>query len=99
MYLLCSLERENATLKDELDASVATTTTPPSTTPPPEIIAVAPTTGCNNALISLLKDQIATQRSQITKLLAALSSGGGSDGRGDSGQGRRDGRRGCGDGE
>ena len=41
MYLLHSLERKNATLKDELDASVTTTTTPPSTTPPPKIIAAA----------------------------------------------------------
>ena len=98
MYLLHSLERENATLKDELDASVATTATPPSTTLPPKIIAATTTTGRDNALISALKEQSATQTAQITKFLAALSNGGGSDGRGNSGRGRRDGGRGRGDG-
>ena len=61
MYLLHSLERKNATIKDKLDASVATTATPPSTTPPPEIIAAATTNGRNNALIASLKEQSATQ--------------------------------------
>ena len=96
MYLLHSLEREDETLKDELDASVTTTATPPSTTSPPEIIAaaVATTTGCDDALIAALKEQSATQTAQITKFLVDLSSGGGSDGRGDSGRGRGDGGRG-----
>ena len=76
MYLLHSLERENATLKDKLDTSVATTATPPSTTPPPEIIAVDTTTGRDDALIAALKDQSATQTAQITKFLATLSAGG-----------------------
>ena len=96
MYLLHSLERENETIKEELEASVATTATPPSTTPPPEIIAVATTTGRYNALIAALKEQSATHTAQITKLLAALSARGGCDGRGDSGRGRRDGGRGRG---
>ena len=91
MYLLHSLECENAMLKDELDASVATTATPPSTTPPPKIISVATNTSRNNALIVALKEQSATKTAQITKLLAALTSGGGSDGRGDSGRGRSEG--------
>ena len=83
MYLLNSLERENATLKDNLDASVATTATPTPTTPPPESIAAATTTGRDDAPIAALKEQSATQKSQITKLLASLSSVGGSDGHGD----------------
>ena len=75
MYLLHSLERENATLKDELDTTtIATTATPPSTTPPPEIIA-----GRYNALIAAPKEQSATQTARITKLLAALSARGGGD--------------------
>ena len=73
MYLLYFLERKNSTLKDELDTSVATTATPPSTTPPPKIIATATTTVRDDALIAALKEQSATQMSQITKLLAVLS--------------------------
>ena len=96
MYLLHSLERKNATIKDKLDASVATTATPPSTTPPPEIIAAATTTSRDDTLIAALKERSATQTAQITKLLAALSARGGSDGRGDSGRGRRGGGRGRG---
>ena len=77
MYLLHSLERENTTLKDKLDATtIATTSTPPSTTPPPKIIATATTTVRDDALIAALKEQSATHTAQITKLLAALSSGG-----------------------
>ena len=98
MYLLHSLERKNATLKDDLDASVATTATPSSTTPPPEIIAAATTTGRDDVLIAALKEQSTTVTSQITKLLAALCAGSGSNIRGDSGRGRRDGRCGHGDG-
>ena len=97
MYLLHSLERENATLKDELDASIATTTNPPPTTPPPGIIASATTTSRDDALIAALKEQSATQTTQITKLLAPLSAGGGGNGRGDIGRGRCDGRLGRGD--
>ena len=97
MYLLHSLERENATLKDEWDRSVAKTATPPSTTPPPKIIASATTTSRDDALIAALKDQSATQTAQITKLLSALSAGGGDDGRGDIGQGCGDGGLGRGD--
>ena len=65
---------------------------------PPEFIAADTTTGRDNALIAALKDQRATQTAQITKLLAALSAGGGSDGCGGSGQGYRDGGRVSGDG-
>ena len=97
MYLLHSLERENATLKDELDASIATTTNPPPTTPPPGIIASATTTSRDDALIAALKDQSATQMAQITKLLSALSAGCGGDGRGDIGRGCGDGGLGRGD--
>ena len=89
--MLYSLELKNATLKDELDASIDTNATPPSVTPLPEIIAAAITTGRNDALIAALKEQSATQTAQIAKFLAALSAGGGSDGRGDSGQGRCEG--------
>ena len=85
MYLLHSLDCKNLTIKDELNASIATTANPPSTMPPPEIIAVTTTTGRDNALIATLKEQSATQTSQITKLIAVISAGGGSDGRGDSG--------------
>ena len=97
MYLLHSLERKNVTLKDELEASVATTATPPSTTPPLEIIVAATTSGCDVALITALKEQNTIQTSQITKLLASLSVMGGSDDRGNSGRGRCDGGRGRGD--
>ena len=83
MYLLHSLERNNVTLKYELDANVATNATPPSITPPPKIIATATTTVRDDTLITALKYQSATQTAQITKLLAALSAEGGSNGRGD----------------
>ena len=84
MYLLHSLEREHATLKDKFDDSVTTTAIPPSTTPPPEIVAASTTTGRYDALIAALKDQSASQTAQITKFLAALVPWGGSDGHGDS---------------
>ena len=96
MYLLHSLERENATHKDKLDASIATIATPPSTTPTPEIIAPTTTTDHGNALIVALKEQSVTQTSKITKLIAALSARGGSNGHGERGQGRYDSGRGCG---
>ena len=92
MYLLHSLERENATLKDELDATtIATTATAPSTAPPPGFITAATTTVRDDALIAALKEQSATQTAQITKLIATLSAGGGGDGRGNGGRGRGDG--------
>ena len=98
MYLLHSLERENATLKDEWDRSVAKTATPPSTTPPPKIIAATTTTGHNDTLIAALKEQSTTQTAQITKGLADLSAMSGSNDHGNSGRGRHDGGRGCGNG-
>ena len=99
MYLLHTPEWENATLKDELDATnIATTATAPSATPPPAFIAAATTTGRNDALIAALKELIATQAAQITKFLPALPLGGGSDGRGDGGRGRGRGDSGRGDG-
>ena len=98
MYLLHSLERENATLKDELEASVTTIATPPSTTPPPKIIAATTTTGRNDTLIAALKEQSTTQMAQITKGLADLSAMSGSNDHGNSGRGRHDGGRGCGNG-
>ena len=89
MYLLHALERENATLKDELKATtIPSTTTAPSAAPPPKFIAAATTTGYDDGLIAAIKDQSATQAAQITKLLATLTAGGGGDGRGDGGRGR-----------
>ena len=98
MYLLHSLERENATIKDKLDTSVATTATPSSTTPPPEIIAAATTNIRDNTLISALKDQSATHTPQITKFLATLSAGGWKRWPWRRGQVCCDGGCGCGDG-
>ena len=70
-------------MKDELDATtIATTATAPSTMQPPKFIAATTTTGRDDALITALKEQSATQTAQITKLLAALSAGGRGDDRG-----------------
>ena len=77
MYLLHTLERENASLTNELDATtIASSASAPSTAPPPEFIAATITTGRDDALISALTAQSATQAAQITKLLAALTAGG-----------------------
>ena len=57
MYLLHALERENVTLKDEIDATtIATTATAPSAAPPPEFIAAATTIGRVDALIAAIKE-------------------------------------------
>ena len=62
MYLLHTLKRENAALKDELDATtIASTASAPSAAPPPEFIAAATTTGRDDALITALKEQSVTQ--------------------------------------
>ena len=98
MYLLHSLERENAMLKDEIDATtIASSASALSTAPPTEIIAAATTTGRDDALIAALTAQGERQSAQITKLLAALTAGGGDDGRRDSGRKRGDGERGDGE--
>ena len=80
MYLLHSLERENAMLKGELEATtIALSASAPSTAPPPEIIAAATTTGSDDALIAALTAQGEMQTAHITKLLAALTAGEGDD--------------------
>ena len=97
MYLLHALERENAALKDELDATtIASTDLAPSDAPPPKFITAATTTGLDDALIAALTAQSATQAAQITKLHTALTTGGGDDGQRDGGKTRGDGGRGDG---
>ena len=97
MYLLHSLKRENAALKDELDATtIASSASAPSTAPPPKFIAAATTTGRDDALVAALTAQGERQTAQITKLLPALTAGGGDDGRHDGGKKRGDGGRGDG---
>ena len=97
MYLLQSLERENALLKDELEATtIASSTSAPSVAPPSEIIAAATTSGRDDALILALTTQGERQAAQITKLLAALTTGEGDGGRRDGGRKRGDGGRGDG---
>ena len=87
IYLLHTLEKENAVLKDDLNATtMASSASAPSTVPPPEFIAATTTTGCDDALIAALTAQSATQAAQITKLLVALTEGGGDNGRRDSGK-------------
>ena len=97
MYLPHSLERENAALKDELDATtIASSALAPSAAPPPEFIAAATTIGRDDTLIATLTAQDEQQTAQITKLLAALTAGGGDDGRREGGKKCGDGRRGHG---
>ena len=97
MYLLHSLERENAVLKDELDTmTIASSTSAPSTAPPDTTIAAATTTDRDDALIAALTAQGERQTAQIKKILAALTEGGGDDGRRDGGRKRGDGKRGDG---
>ena len=97
-FLLHTLERENAALKDELETTTsASSVSAPSTAPPPKVIAAATTTGRDDALIAALTVQSATQASQITKLLAPLTSGGRDYVRRDSG--KKTGDSGHGDGK
>ena len=94
MYLLHALEREKVALKDKLDAmTIALTASAPSAAPPPEFIAAVTTTVRDDALTTALKEQSATQATQITKLLTTLTTGRVGDGQGDGGKGQ-----GCGDG-
>ena len=74
MYRLQTIERENAALKEKLETTTsASFPSAPSIAPPPEFIAAATTTGRNDVLIAALTAQSATQSTQITKLLAALT--------------------------
>ena len=98
MYLLHTLERENAALKDELETTTsASSASAPSTEPPPKFISYATTTGRDDALIAALTAQSATQATQITRLLAALTAGGRDVGIHNGGKKRGD--RGRGDGK
>ena len=95
MYLLHTLERENAALKDELDATtIALSASAPSTAPPPEFIAAATTTGRDDALIPAFTAESATQAAKITKLIAALTAGRGDDGQRNVSKKRGNGGRG-----
>ena len=97
MYLLHSLERENAMLKDKLDATtIESSASALSTAPPAEIIAAATTIGRNDALIAALTTQGERQSAQNTKLLTTHTAGGGDGGRRDGGRKRGDGERGDG---